>query len=148
GENTGSRPVRADLRLILAPGRAVRGFVAPDAAEPATAPQWATETSEGLAHGWTSLPVHGSVAVCRWQLAAKERAEETIVIPSHPTAAQELARWAREGHARRAELARRYWTSEMDRGTQVELGDPEVENAVRAALVLLLTCREQHDNVW
>jgi hypothetical protein len=66
-----------------------------------------------------------------------------LVLPAYPAPSSRLSAWARTPHARRAEETRRAWSALLGRGTRFELGDPEVEAALRAALVVLLTCRER-----
>src|SRR6185295_16846334 len=64
-------------------------------------------------------------------------------LPSKPIPAEELRHWARVPHAKRADQARDYWTTRLAEGTRFELGDPEAERAIDAALVVMLACRER-----
>jgi hypothetical protein len=70
------------------------------------------------------------------------------VLAAYATPSQRLAAWARVPHARRADQVRRWWSQTLARGAQFSLGDRETEDAVRAALVTLLACRERRGTLW
>ncbi|TMQ73275.1 MAG: hypothetical protein E6K80_00570 [Candidatus Eisenbacteria bacterium] len=71
-----------------------------------------------------------------------------MLLPTYPTPASMLRRLASTSHARRAADARVYWSHALDEGARFELGDPEVEDALAAARVLLLSCRERRGSDW
>ena len=84
----------------------------------------------------------------RWSLPPHAQRIERFVLPAYPTPARALAAWARTPHARRVDEARRHWDGEIARGARFELGDPEVERALSAALVVLISCRERRGDAW
>jgi hypothetical protein len=144
--NTGStpRPARLDLAIDLP---ATPEFVAWDAPEiragllrvaagedttPALA--WSADLEGGTAADWTLAP------------GASRRAR--LLLPTEPLPARTLARWARVPHQRRVAEVRAYWTGAVARGAEITLGDPEVENALRAATVTLLALRERRGAAW
>jgi hypothetical protein len=71
-----------------------------------------------------------------------------MLFPAYPTPAAALARMDRSPHSVMAEESRHYWTDLLGRGTRFELQDPEVEGALRAAEVVLLSCREWRTSRW
>jgi hypothetical protein len=71
-----------------------------------------------------------------------------FILPAYATPARVLEAWGRVPHERRAGEARSYWTEALARGTRFELGDPDVEHALDAARVLLLSCRERRGDRW
>ena len=90
----------------------------------------------------------GARLLARWPLAPGESRSVRIVLPAYPTPAARLEEWARVPHERRLAEVRRHWRRETSAGARFALGDPEVENAMRAALALLLTCRERRGERW
>ncbi len=95
------------------------------------------------ARAWTSWGARGPRG--RWQvlLAPGGRASARLAFASYSMAARRLQAWGRPPHAERVDEARSYWDQEVARAASFELGDPEVEDALRAAWVVLLACRER-----
>ncbi len=164
--NTGSQPSHVRLSALLdprgagwaapaaampEPGRDAvrRPFVAPDAPESLTAGlAWAGADAGRAAHGWCAGGGAGPRAAIDWTLAPGESRSLRFLLPAYPEAAGTLAQWARQPHAARTAAARRFWSGELERGTRFELGDPETENALRAAEVVLLACVERRGDLW
>src|SRR5262249_59703404 len=91
---------------------------------------------------WTSWGARGPRG--RWQvlLAPGARASARLAFASYAIAGHRLEAWARRPHSERVAEVRRFWDQEVARAAGFELGDPEVEDALRAAWVVLLACRE------
>ena len=81
-------------------------------------------------------------------LAPGESRTVRFVFASHAVSRARLKAWARESHAQRVDETRAFWRSEMDRGMDLELGDRDVESAVSAARVVLLSLRERRSGGW
>ena len=150
--NTGSaaRAVRLEIRLE-SPQRPV--FVAFDAAEPAAALRWGEGDTPDTVQGWSAghsgaAALRGPVRLYDWTLAPGATRSLRLALPTYPATARALARWARVPHERRAAEARRYWETEVARGARFSLGDPEVECALHAAQVTLLSLRERRGPAW
>ena len=101
-----------------------------------------------LAAGWTDATTNGADAKTSWTLAAGTAREQRFVLSAYPAPSQTLERWARTPHATRMKEARDYWTQTLSQGAQFKLADPELGSALRAALVVLLSCREVHAGRW
>jgi len=71
-----------------------------------------------------------------------------FVFTTHPVARERLEEWARAPHAARVAQTRAFWRQEIDRGMNLELGDRDVESAVFAARVVLLSLRERRCGEW
>jgi hypothetical protein len=141
--------VPAVLELALLGIDTASAFVAFDA-PPEAAPEYSFggRESERVVHGWTNLTIAGHSARASWTLEPGAMRSARVVMPAYPTPERALAAWARPAHARRAAQARRYWDREVGRAAHFELGDPEIEAALRAALVTLLECRERRGDHW
>ena len=147
--NTGRASAAVRLVARLEPPERALGFLAPDA--PETGPgelAWAGAEAQRPAHGWCDAGGSGSDVTLQWDLAPGEARSARLLLPAYPEAAGTLAEWARQPHAARAAAARRYWSGELDRGFHLELGDPEVERAVKAARIVLLACMERRGEAW
>ena len=143
--NDSTAPVAARLDLVLARRDATPGYAAWDAGE--VAPRWGGARSSRVAHAWAEGASGDSLAET-WNLAPGGKRTIRLVLPSYPMPERELARWADRPAAALAEDERRHWSAELERGARFELSDPEVENALRAAMVVLLCCRERQSGVW
>ena len=146
GERTASLAVR--LGAPTSPA-----FVAFDAPEPPRARlRWGVRAADDTVHGWLSgdagTAAPGAEVVREWTLAPGESRSLRLALPSYPATARALERWARAPHERRAAEARRFWEREVARGARFRLGDPEVEDALRAARVTLLALRERRGDAW
>lgn len=149
--NLASRAREAELRFTLAAPGPVPLFTVFDAdtlGESAEALRWGAGSETVPVHGWTAAPIEGHTALGRWTLAPGASATMRVVLPTYPASAPALASWARASHAQRLGAARRYWSTERARGAAFELGDPEIESALSAALVTLLACRERRGPLW
>ena len=145
--NGGAVPCTAKLELALEPPDSVPAFVAFDSPEARPSYRWGSGSSKDTVHAWSGL--HGGSDVrASWRLAPGESRSQRFVLPAYPTAAAALASWARVPHARRVSEVREHWDAEVRRGARFELGDREVEDALRAALVVLLSCRERRGALW
>jgi hypothetical protein len=147
--NSGTRRVEANIAFVLAPPDTLPEFVALDApSSDVWPPRWSSTSGKGLAHGWADRAAHGDSVVAAWSLAPSERREMRVLLATYPEKARALAAWARPPHDERVRDARERWDAEIARGLQLELHDPEVEAAVRAAEVVLLSCRERSGPHW
>lgn len=146
--NLGSAPAEARLSLDLEPPPGDPVFVAWDAPEDPSPPlAWGRSGAETV-HAWSETAGGGASLRPSWTLAPGQSGEVRIVVPTYPTEAARLERSGRRAHQDWAAEVRRRWNRELGRGTAFELGDPEVENALRAARVLLLSCRERRGDRW
>lgn len=147
--NAGAAPAPCRLALTIANPDTVPPFVAFDAPEPPPLSyRWAAPATGDTVQGWAEPAANGAVWTRTWTLAPRESRRVRVVLPAYPTAASTLARWARIPHARRAAEARRLWNEALARGASFDLGDPGTESALRAALVVLLACRERRGSLW
>jgi hypothetical protein len=151
--NSGEGEAEARLDLVLAHRDASAGYAAWDAGDEPL--RWGGGGSGLPVEGW----VEGAKAASAndagtdstaviWKLASGERRAMRLVLPTYPTAERELARVADRAQNDVAEAGRRRWRAEIARGAQFDLQDPEVENALHAATVVLLCCRERHAGRW
>ncbi|HEY2956021.1 MAG TPA: hypothetical protein VGK89_12315 [Candidatus Eisenbacteria bacterium] len=148
-ENTGGAPQPAALTVRLGSPDPVPAFFAFDAPpEPGAGIAWAG-SEPGAACAWSDRGEGaGAGRSVRWTLAPGERREARFAFPAYPMEAASLRSWARTPHSARLRQARGFWTGEVRAGMEVELGDPEVERALDAALVVLLACRERRGADW
>ena len=147
--NQGDAPTEATLELAFEPPDSSAAFLAFDM--PFSSPdslRWASSEQAAPALGWTTLPARGSAARISWPLGRGRTRTERFVLSSYPAPGRTLSAAARKKHPRWTTEARRFWEAETERGTRFTLGDPEVENAVRAALVVVLSCRERRGSSW
>ena len=111
------------------------------------------------AWGWWNARADSAIAWCdglspegtlrrAFTLEPKQSASVRFIAASHPLAAASLAAWARVNHDARTRAAREWWMREVSRGMRLRLADTEVEDAVRAARVILLSCRERRSGHW
>ncbi len=147
--NTGAaaHEARLELALKIAPeGMAFAVFDAPEF--PAPPLRWGGGGSRDTVYGWAAHAGGDSTLVARWRLAPRESRRLSALLPAYPVTARALRKWAGPSHRERAARVRAYWSRQTSRGLRLELGDPEVEDAVRAARVVLLSCRERHGPRW
>lgn len=140
--NRGATASTASIEVALEPRPPEAPFVFFDAPDSAATLAWAGHGA-APAHGWVEGGASGAFARRSWRLEPGGSAVLRLVLPAYPVPGTRLAAWARTPHARRAEETRRAWGALLERATGFELGDPEVEAALRAALVVLLACRER-----
>ncbi len=151
--NTGGAACSVRLEVRLEPPWQP-AFVAFDAAEERPRVlRWGEGETPDTVQGWCAerggaMPSPGRAQTHEWTLAPGATRSLRLVLPTYPGTARALARWARVPHARRATEARTYWEREVARGARFDLGDPEVECALRAARVTLLSLRERRGPVW
>lgn len=146
--NTGSTSHRADLTVTLAPPDSNPVFVAWDAREsPRVALRWASSGAGDTALAWCGEAVTGSAFTTGATLAPSATFEKRLLLPTYPTADRDLARQAGVSHDRRVADALKAADDALAGGTSFELGDPEVENALRAATLMLLASRERRGDV-
>jgi hypothetical protein len=145
--NRGPAARAATLGVALQPLGSDPVFVAYDAPETPSPPlAWAAKGD--TAYAWAERAAAGPEWQASWTLAPAESRRARFLFPAYPERASDLEHAARTSHAERTEAMRAYWTSVLAQGTRFELQDPEVERALDAARVLLLTCRERHGNRW
>jgi hypothetical protein len=101
-----------------------------------------------MVHAWSSAADTGATLHRAWTLPPGAEYREAFLIPAYPTEAARLSAWASRSHAERARAVRAGWNAMLERGTRLSLSDPEVERAWRAALVVLLECRERRGPLW
>jgi len=150
--NGGAAPVEAQLALTLDDREPNAAFVAWDA-EPTVVPRWGHGDSQELAHAWCEEvapdPRANSRALRpRWTLAPGESRRVRVVLPAYATPEHELRRFAARSHAACESAVRKTWNAAIRAGARFELGDPEVETALRGASVVLLSCRERRGEKW
>jgi hypothetical protein len=141
----GSAPAR--LEFVLEPRRPGSAFAAFDA-RPGTALRWGTIGSRDVVLGWGPGEVDGARLSYPLTATGGSEARARVVLAAYPSEASVLADWARPPHEERVTEARRHWERALEEGTRFALGDPEVENALRAANVVLLSLRERRGPIW
>jgi hypothetical protein len=147
--NTASAPCETRLEAVMDAGPNGQRFVAPDGDTPAAhLLEWAASGARDSSCGVASVRGDGASAGETASLRAGERRTTTFVLSSHAMRRADLEACARTPHAVRADQVREFWRGAVDRGTQFALGDPETEDAVRAAKVVLLGCRERNGDRW
>jgi len=148
--NGGTAPVPARLAVRLEHPGAAPVYVALDAPPGLDAPlRWAAAGSKQPVHAWSDGRAGGETErEASWTLRPGERRRIRFAFPAYPMEAGALGAWARSPHANRVTEARAYWTRILGEGMQLALGDPEVERAVAAARVILLSCCERHGERW
>ena len=140
--NTGATSAACTLRAQLAPIPAGAGWVAFDAPPAGSAvPEWSAPAGGAIAGLAPGMTLSGPLAEASAMLAPGASREWRLVLAAHAMGREALERWARVPHARRADEVRRYWERETGRGTRFELGDREVQDALKAARVVLLESR-------
>ena len=144
--STAPHEARIDAELA-APGPDVvfDAYDAPDRPGPW---RWAAGTANDTVCAWSDHAGGGSALSQSWTLAPGQSRALHLVLPAYPTPAGSLARWARRPYSARAADARRHWSEEAGRGAVFALGDSTLEDALRAARVLLLSCRERRGPRW
>lgn len=146
--NPTQRSCEAWLVVRLEERDSLPAFVAFDAPESRVAPLcWAVSPGHA-AQGLSALPAAGDSCAVSLTLAPHQSRAMRFILPAYALPGRTLIAWARPTHARRAEEVRRYWTRELERATRFELSDPEVERALLAARVVLLSCRERRGAEW
>jgi hypothetical protein len=147
--NRGTAPHAVALSLELAPPDSNPVFVAWDAPEVPSPPlTWGTRSTRDTIDGWTPGPASGASDRVEMTLAPGQTLMRHVLLPAYPMSAGALAGLGAITHAQRVTEARHEWTSALAKGTRFELSDPDVEDALRAALVLLLSCRERRGLRW
>ena len=142
--NEGRTPHAASLSATLAPPDAPPPFAAWDAPDSLRAPlRWASPGTRGIANGWSQTPVAGATFRFEATLAPGESRGTLLLLPTFALPAGELSRLALTSHARRVADTQRRWDRWLAEGTVFTLGEPETENALRAAEIMLLSCRER-----
>ncbi|HYM81186.1 MAG TPA: hypothetical protein VEY91_07210 [Candidatus Limnocylindria bacterium] len=146
--NTGRMVREAGLTLDLEEPEPDAPFAAFDL--PTASPEliWGSRGVTDSVLGWCASAPDGSSLAVQWSLAPGEARGLHVVLPSYPAPARSLERFARVAHSRRTQTVRDHWRSELERGTHFELGDPNVEAALKAAVVVLLSCRERRGDGW
>jgi hypothetical protein len=71
-----------------------------------------------------------------------------FALVTQPVSRSRLEAWMATPHARRAAECRAYWRREIRRGARFDLGDLDLERAIAAARVTLLSLRERREGVW
>jgi hypothetical protein len=138
----------ANLDIVLEYPTARPPFTVFDAAEPPRPSLHWAGSGDGVAWGWSEAPASGDRVRVHWSLAPGERRGTRVVLPSEAVSARTLRGLARDGHDREVTTARREWTETLGRGTRFALRDSAVEDAVRGAEVVLLSCRERRGRLW
>ena len=137
--NTGRAAAACSLRVEVTPAPRDAGWTASDAATAGAAPRRWNAPGGAVAGYSHDLETSGSAGVSNVTLAPGGEHAWQLVLAAHALPRAVLERWSRAGQASREAEARRYWEAAVARGTRIELADPEVEDALRAARVLLLT---------
>ena len=108
--------------------------------------------------GWTDVPAGvvglaiaaapGATPTWSVTLAPGKSRDWRLLLGSYPLPRGVFAAAARRSHARRLADTRAEWQRVAACGMQLALGDPEVENAWRAANIVLLQNRVRRDGHW
>jgi hypothetical protein len=147
--NTGRTTHRAELSVTLAPPDSNPAFVAWDARiMPPVPKRWASGDARDTALAWCGEAVTGPTFTTATTLAPGASFERRLLLPTYPTADHLLARHARFSHERRVSEALQAANAALAGGTSFGLPDSEVVNALNAARLLLLTCRERRGDAW
>ena len=147
--NAGRVARDAAIAMALEPPEPHPIFVAFDAPETPSPPfRWGAGTSSDTVYGWSREIGEGARLQASWRLAPGESRTLRLILPTYPTTARTLARAAGRPHGRWIGETRRYWESELERATRFELADPEVEDALKAARIVMLSCRERRGSRW
>lgn len=142
-------PRAARIELSLGPPAANPIFTALDAPESPTPPlTWSSGRGRDTVYAWSDVEADGTTLRADWSLPPGASRELRALLPAYPTPANDLAGAARRPHAGYVEETRRYWRRTLDAGTRFELGDPEVEDALNGARILMLSCRERRGADW
>ena len=145
--NEGPAVRTARLDAVLAPPDSAPLFTAWD--EPGTgapALRWAVHGGRDRVQGWGGPDVRSAdVATLRDEVALPPggRHERVLLLPAYACTGAGIERLARVPHAHRVGEALEQWDRWLGEGAAFSLGDPEVENALRAARIVLLTSRER-----
>lgn len=149
--NDGPAARTARLDAVLAPPDSAPLFAAWDEPETgAPALRWAARGGHDRVQGWSGREVqHADAATLRDEhpLPAGGRHERDLLLPAYACEAGELERLARVPHARRVSEALEQWDRWLGEGAVFSLGDPEVENALRAARIVLLASRARRGDL-
>jgi hypothetical protein len=146
--NAGSSPSDASLALTLDPGDSLEAFFAFDGPPSPSDYRWAHGSSRDPAHGWSSIPVVGPTAATTWSLAPGTSRSASFILPAYPLPERTLAAWGGTPAVTLFARAREHWNDEVAHAATFALDDPEVERAIRSALVLMLCCRERRGSDW
>jgi hypothetical protein len=147
--NAGAVTHEARLRVTLDSLTANPIYVASDA--PGTgAPHlaWGSHGARDTVCAWAPQAASGATLELQAKLPAHGERTFELLLPAYPTASATLQQLAREPHAQRVNETLERWDAMLADGASFDLGDPEVESALRAALVLLLSSRERHAGRW
>jgi len=141
--NTGAAPATALLDLALSYPNERRTFVAFDRTR---ADSTAAFVVPGVreARAWTEAAPAGGSAQWQAPLAPGESRRLRVVLSSYTIDAKVLRAWARTPHAARVAETRKYWDKQLAPAARFALNDPETEAALKAAWVVLLSCRERY----
>lgn len=139
--------VPATLAFVLEPREPGAPFAAFDARS-ATALRFGTIGSRDVVLGWGPGEVRGAQLAFPMTLAPGAETRARAVLAAYPAEASVLADWARAPHEERVTQAVRHWDRALAAGTRFALGDPEVERALHAANVVLLSLRERRGPLW
>jgi hypothetical protein len=146
--NHGASPREASFELTVGPPPTDPIFVAWDARETPSPPFRIGSGGGDTVYAWTEGARLAPSFTTRWTLPPGGSRTLRLLLPTYPTKASTLRGLAGVGHERRVEDARDHWRAELERGTKFDLHDHDVETALAAARVLLLSCRERRGADW
>lgn len=141
--NDGARAARATLGVTFAPLCTVGALTGAESSRLPACGWWSDGADSAI--GWSDAPAQGRRVRRELHLRPGESASVRFIVATQPLSGATLAEWARVPHETRARMARDWWTLELSRGMRLRLADPEVEDAVRAARVVLLSGRERRE---
>lgn len=141
--NTGAAAATASLDLSLDHPSVRRTFVAFDRTLADSTAVFLVPAMK-LARAWTDAAPAGSKA--QWSTPLPPGGSRTlrVVLSAYTLDAKALRAWCKTPHAARVAESRRYWDTQLAPAAQFHLNDPETEAALRAAWVVLLSCRERY----
>ncbi len=141
--NMGAAPATASLDLALTYPNERRTFVAFDRT-PADSTAAFVMPGVRQARAWTDAAPAAQRATWSAQLAPGSSRQMRVVLSSYTLDAKVVRAWVRTPHAARVAEARRYWHKQLEPAAKFALNDPETEAALKAAWVVLLSCRERY----
>jgi len=144
--NQGPAGAPARLELALEPNEPRSSWVAWDGT--VETPRWNGGSPADTVHAWTEGGAGGAIVTQDWTLGPGETRTLRVALPSYPSVEPELRRFAARSHDDCTARVREFWHRELKPGMEFSIGDPEVENALRAATVTLLSLRERRGTYW
>lgn len=147
--NEGAEPHAYALRATMRGFGDGDPFVAWDGRDAADAASRAFAAGgPGPARAWCADAAHAETLEVAGTLAPGAQREVRLLLAAYEVAGTSLEQLARVPHRDRVAAAEAYWRDRLALGTAFALGDSGVTNALRAARMVLLSCRESRGARW